>query len=416
MAKGHKNSVVALLSLPSGLYDGIDITERLAPNKDAGIGFRTPLSWACENGYLGIARVLVERDAQPTHTGGGGYSPLMLASKNGHTDIARWLFSRGTNIHERYKNETAIWLATGNGHAETVEFLVNAGADPNTCGVRDEPILCLAVQKRHEKAMKLLLERGASVKAKNHWAETPLHLASRKERSGAIMEALLSYGAEIDARDDQGRTPLILALIYASIDEIGFLIGQGADVMAQDEGDETCLHKAMRRGKATLEIVRFLLENGARADARSKSGQTCLHAFARRGEVIPSTGDLIQLVTSSGTDLNANDNDGNTPLHLMTEHGNVEALSTFANQPGLYLNARNRLGKTPLHVAASRHPPGTGNLAILIGKGADVNCQDNKARTPLDDAIERGHEQAIQLLIDNGGKRGVTSLHDFLMR
>ncbi|KAL9572328.1 hypothetical protein ACKAV7_003529 [Fusarium commune] len=320
MAKGEKTSVIALLGLTSGLYDRLDITEGLMPNIDAGGASRTPLSWACENGYLGIAKVLVERHAQPPNTGGGGYSPLMLASKNGHTDIVRWLFSRGTNINERYKNESAIWLATSNGHAETVEFLINVGADPDTYGVKDEPVLFLAAEKGHEKATKLLLERGASAKAKNRRGETPLHLAAEMEGSGAIMEALLSYGAEIDARDDRGRAPLTLALIYASIDEIGFLIGQGADVTAQDEEDETCLHQVMKRGNATLEIVRLLLENGARADARSRSGQTCLHSFARWGAVIPSTSDLIQLVTSRGTDLNANDNNGNTPLHLMTKY------------------------------------------------------------------------------------------------
>ncbi|KAK2923678.1 Ankyrin repeat [Fusarium oxysporum f. sp. vasinfectum] len=409
MAKGDKSSVIALLGLTSGLYDGVDITERLVPNKDAGVGYRTPLSWACKNGYLGIARVLVERDAQPTNAGGGGYSPLMLASKNGHTDIARWLFSRGTNIHERYKKESAISLATSNGHEETVEFLLNVGADPNTCGVQDIHILLLAIEKGNEKVTKLLLEKGASINAKNTAAETPLHIAAQKKGSVATMEALLSYGAEIDARDSCGRTPLTWAANQASIEEIEFLIGQGADATAQDIQDETCIHKAMRRKNATLEIVRFLLRNGARADARSESGQTCLHTFRPWGAVIPFISDLIQLVTSRGTDINANDNDGNTPLHLMTKCGNVENLSTFADQPGLDLNARNRLGKTPLHVAALRSPSvhGTEILAMLIKKGADVNSLDNEARTPLDDAMERGHEKTIQLLMENGGKRGV---------
>ncbi|KAI7760689.1 hypothetical protein LZL87_007901 [Fusarium oxysporum] len=407
MANGDKSSVIALLGLTSGLYDGVDITQRLVPKKVAGAGGRTPLSWACENGYFGIARVLVERDAQPTNMDGGGYSPLMLASMNGHTNIARWLFSRGTNIHERYKNQSAISLATSNGHAETVEFLLNVGADPNTCGIKDEPILFLAAENCDEKLTKLLLERGASAKAKNRLRKTPLHRAAERGGPVAIMEALLRYGAEIDARDDRGRTPLILALIYASIDEIGLLIGQGADVTAQDEEDETCLHQAMKRGNETLEIVRLLLENGARADARNRSGQTCLHSFARRGAVIPSTSDLIQLVTSRGTDLNTNDNIGDTPLHIMTKYRHVDDLSTFVDLPGLDLNARNRLGKTPLHVAAFTYPFVTGELAILMKKGADINSLDNKSRTPLDVAMEGGHERAIQLLIENGGKRGV---------
>ncbi|EWZ00274.1 hypothetical protein FOYG_00157 [Fusarium oxysporum NRRL 32931] len=407
MANGDKSSVIALLGLTSGLYDGVDITERLVPEKIANVNHRTPLSWACENGYLGIARVLVERDAQPTNMGGGGYSPLMLASVNGRTDIARWLFSRGTKIHERYQNKSAISLATSNGHAETVEFLLNVGADPNTCGIEDEPILSLAAKNCDGKLTKFLLERGASAKAKDRLRKTPLHRAAEREGTVTIMEALLSYGAEIDARDDQGRTPLILALMYASIDEIGFLIGQGADVTAQDEEDETCLHQAMRRKNATLEVVRLLLENGARADARSRSGQTCLHSFARRGTVKTSTSDIIQLVTSRGTDLNANDNDGNTPLHLMTKYRHVDDLSTFADLPGLDLNARNRRGKTPMHVAAFTYPFETGELAVLIEKGADINSLDNEARTPLDYAMEGGHKRAIQLLIENGGKRGV---------
>ncbi|RKK76731.1 hypothetical protein BFJ69_g6680 [Fusarium oxysporum] len=407
MANGDKSSVIALLGLTSGLYDGIDITERLVPKKDVGVGIRTPVSWACENGYLGITRVLVERDAQPANTGGVGHSPLLLASKNGHTDIVRWLFSRGTNIHERYKNESAIWLATTNGHAETVQFLVNVGADPNTRGdFGGKTILFLAARNCDEKLTKFLVERGANAKAKDDRRETPLHWAAKMEGSVATMEALLSHGAEIDARDDRGQTPLFGAVSWASIDKIGFLIGQGVDVTAQDQQDETCLHAAMRSGNATLEIVRLLLKHGVRADARSESGQTCLHVVARE-EVNPSTSDLIQLITSRGTDINANDNDGNTPLHLMTEYGNVKNLSTFADQPGLDLNARNRLGKTPLHVAAERTRSGTRIISILIKKGADINSLDNKARTPLDVAIEKGHKGAIRLLIENRGKQVV---------
>ncbi|KAF5545319.1 ankyrin protein 3 [Fusarium phyllophilum] len=406
MAKGDKASVLALLCLPSAIYEGMDVTEGLLPN--AGGAGRTPLSWACENGHFGIARVLVERDGQPIDVSGSTYSPLMFASKNGHTDIARWLVNHDADIHRQYRNETAICLASSNGHAEVVELLLDEGADINTCDFRGRPIIGLAAVNGHEKVVKLLLERKANVETKVYRERTPLHLAAQKEGSRATMQVLLSCGADINARDDSGWTPLLFSVAVASIDEIRFLITQGADATAQDERDETCLHIATKRSNEIYKIFQLLLENGARADAHNRIGQTCLHTLARRGVVIPSIGDIIQLIISRGVNINAKDNAGDTALHDVAQHGDVEALSTFADQPGLDLNARNHLGKTPLHVAASGLLRKTERLAILIGKGADINSLDNESRTPLDDAMERGHEPAIQLLIENGGKRGVT--------
>ncbi|KAF5684318.1 ankyrin protein 3 [Fusarium circinatum] len=408
MAKGDKASVLALLRLPSALYKGTDVTEGLSPNIDGGGNSRTPFSWACENGHVGIARVLVERDAQPIHVSESSYSPLMLAAKNGHIDIARWLVNHDVDIHQEYKRETAICLASSNGHGEVVELLLDVGADLNTCGVKDIPILGLAAQKGHEKVVKLLLKRGANIEEPSRLGETPLHLAAQKEGSGAIMQELLGHGADINARDPSGQTPLMMAAGYASIDEIGFLIKQGADVTAQDNFGETCIHEAMRQKKNLSEVVRLLLENGARADSRNKKGQTCLHTLSS-GAVSPSTCEMIRLVTSHGVDINAKDNDGNVALHVMKRFAALESVSTFAYQPGVDLNARNHLGKTPLHLVVSPiylwETEGLAN--VLISKGADINALDNESRTPLDDAMERGHESIIQFLIDNGGKRGV---------
>ncbi|KAF5630255.1 ankyrin protein [Fusarium tjaetaba] len=406
MAKGDKVSVLALLGLPSALYEGMDITEGLLPNIDATGSSRTPLSWACENGHLGIARVLIERECQSPEGFRWQYSPLMLAAKNGHKETARWLVNHKVDVNRKHMKESAIWLASSNDHAEIVELLLDAGADPDTCGVKNAPVICLAAEKGHEKVIELLLKRGANPKVKDYWTQTPLHLAAEKEGSEVTMKALLEFGADINARDASGRIPLFSAVECATVDEIRFLLSQGADATAEDKKGETCLHQAMNRGKLAFEIVRLLLENGTRPDARNRFGETCLHTFARCGENIPS-GDLVQLVASRGTDINAKDDSGNTPLHLITARRAIKALSTFVLQPGLNLNARTHRGKTPLHVAASLSPPEIDELDILIGNGAAINSMDNESKTPLDEAIDVGYKEAIQLLIKNGGKRGV---------
>jgi ankyrin repeat protein len=408
MAKGHKDSVAALLGFSSQDHDGIAITKSLLPNVDAGGSARSPFSWACEHGQLEIVELLAARGAQRIDENRGGCDPLILASKNGHTAIARWLIDHGVDIHARYKNESPITLASSNGHAETVEFLLNAGADPNTYGVRDQHILCLAARNCHEAVVKVLLERRASVETKTgYYKRTPLELAAGKKGSKTTMEILLAHGADINGRDPIGETALFRAVRWASVDEIEFLIRSGADVNARNKADETCLHKAITGRKTPYEVVRVLLGNGARVDARTTEGRTCLHYFAHYAIFTPSTGDMLQLLASYGADFDSSDIYGHTPLHLMLKFCNPDKLSIFTNQPRLNINACDHLGKTPLHLAVlgteSRE-----KAAILIEKGADINCQDNEGRTPLDDAVEGGSEQVVQFMKDKGGRRGVT--------
>ena len=58
--------------------------------------------------------------------------------------------------------------------------------------------------------MRLLLDHGANVLAKNNRREAPLHYAA-KICSPQILQLLLDKGAEVLAEDDQGRTPADIA-------------------------------------------------------------------------------------------------------------------------------------------------------------------------------------------------------------
>ncbi|KAJ0153294.1 Beauvericin cluster-specific repressor BEA4 [Fusarium oxysporum f. sp. albedinis] len=407
MAKGDKNSVIALLGLTSGLYEGLDITEGLVPDIEAGGASRTPLSWVCERGHFGIAKVLVERDGQTTNPGKRKWPPLPLALKNGHIDIAKWLIEHGAYVDATYNRESAILLASINGHAEIVELLFNAGARPDTSS-RNEPIICLVASRCLVTVVKVFLERGANVEATGLSGRTPLHFAAEEEESAATMETLLNYGADINSRDPMGETALFKATKRASVDEVELLIRHGADVNDRMRLNETCLHGAMSSSKTPFDIVRALLENGAMADACNTAQQTCIHSFAYQERVTPSTADLFQLLANYGVDLNSSDSFGDTPLHLMVRHKDTEGLSIFINQPGLDLNARNHSGRTPLHNAA--YDGYLNDAILLVEKGANVNCLDNKGKSPVDDAMKMGHEQVVQYLMKKGGMEGRFSI------
>ena len=80
------------------------------------------------------------------------------------------------------------------------------------------------------------------------------------------------------------------------------------------------------------------------------------------------------------------------------EKGDIKAVQQFI-AAGSDVNAKNDYGVTPLHYAAIGHKE---IAELLISKGADVNAKDNWGRTPLIYAGVKGHKEIVELLLANG--------------
>ena len=87
-------------------------------------------------------------------------------------------------------------------------------------------------------------------------------------------------------------------------------------------------------------------------------------------------------------------------IHDAVRTGNIEAVKQHI-AAGTDVNAKDQNGKTPLHYAAWK---GHKEIAeLLIANGADVNAKDNNRQTPLDKVETKRHELA-DLLRKHGGK------------
>lgn len=160
-------------------------------------------------------------------------------------------------------------------------------------------------------------------------------------------------------------------------------------------------------------LVQFLLERGAAPDLRTKDGFTPLHIAIYKGAF-----DIIdQLLATKAVDIDsATTEDEYTPLHIAVRFSKSSHILEELMEAGANINKRSKLGRTPLHLAVIRGDIAT--IQLLLKKGATVNTFSNKSdydvggKTPLDDAVDRGCSEIINLLKSYGGQPGISSNSD----
>ncbi len=132
------------------------------------------------------------------------------------------------------------------------------------------------------------------------------------------------------------------------------------------------------------------------ADAVIAPQNFSIHKAARVGHI-----KAVKRNLASGTDVNAKDDDGVTPLLVAAVSGRKEIIELLIRE-GADVNAKVN-GVTPLHQAAFRSHKEIAEL--LIANGADLNAVDNVGkfgRTPLDWTF--GKTEITELLRKHGGK------------
>jgi len=160
--------------------------------------------------------------------------------------------------------EKPIHHAAYEGDLKKVKEIIDR--DPNQINVQDAQgytPLHLASGKGHIEIVEFLLNHGANIELEICTGDTPLTLATRFAGGGKYetIKALLEHGAMVDHKGLLGQTALHHATIYSGEKAINLLISYGADVNARGEYQITPLHKAAMHNK--IEAAKVLVENGA---------------------------------------------------------------------------------------------------------------------------------------------------------
>jgi cytohesin len=129
--------------------------------------------------------------------------------------------------------------------------------------------------------------------------------------------------------------------------------------------------------------AQVLLEHGASFHVRNKNGHMPLHAASYLG-----FGGIVALLLKFGADVDAQDDDAMTPLHLVSQarpsifnHSQIVKTAQLLLEHGASVHARDKHSHMPLHYASYQ---GLSDIiGLLLKFGADVDATDNNTMTPL---------------------------------
>ncbi|WP_341810971.1 ankyrin repeat domain-containing protein [Wolbachia endosymbiont (group B) of Chesias legatella] len=120
---------------------------------------------------------------------------MHFAAHRGARNVVTLLLNNKADVYAKtagkYKEYTALHLATISGSVETVKLLLNYGVDVNAKWIQNATPLHIAAKKGHVDVVKLLLDYRADVNAKTDEGNTPLSLALENSYS-KIIDLLLA--------------------------------------------------------------------------------------------------------------------------------------------------------------------------------------------------------------------------------
>lgn len=177
------------------------------------------------------------------------------------------------------------------------------------------------------KIVKLLIEIGADVNAKNKRQETPLQHAARL-RNNNVALLLIENGAKLNSKSQFGLTPLNSA---GSVEMARFLVKHGARVT-----DGELLNPAFY---AKQELAEYFISIGAKLEHKDTNGQTALHKAVQSFTTTDRSVAMAEWLLENGANVNARDNFGSTPFDVAkrknsSEKKMLELIKRYGGVPG----------------------------------------------------------------------------------
>jgi len=197
----------------------------------------------------------------------------------------------------------------------------------------------------------------------------------------------MAHGADVNSMK-KNLTPIMLAIRNTKYSMTKLLLGVGADISIQCK-TPPALHCAVYFKNSAL--VSLLLENGCNIDLIDSNNETPLHIAVKWAHE-----SMVELLVTHKANIDAKDKNNYTPLHHAILIGHY-AITSFLIQHGVNIEAKSKPDlKTPLFFACEKGREEI--VSLLIENGADTTVVDKDGKTLLEVATKNNFYQISTML------------------
>lgn len=378
---------------------------------------KTALHYAVENKNAAIAEALIAKGASLNITNNISETALFSAVRNGSLELvsllAQHMSANFINIANR-QNITALLIAVELDRTEVVRILLRYGADPKVTNPQGLLAIHIALIAGNFELVKLLLKSGDDFNAKFPSGESLLHMAIKHGHARCAEYILANDGSiepeYLSIQPEASNTTLILELIlkYNQVEAFNHLFATAFDTVENNSLPLMHLAIKLNSPQAVLSLIRL----GFNLEEYNCKGDTPL-TFA----VIQNNENIVQILLTSGADVNKPAKDGSTALYLaiylrrsiligMLLHFGANINQELEDYSSLLIYAIERFGQKSAITAEELEI-----IEIIMSNKADINKTDQNGITPLICAIKKEYIGIAIRLIKAGADISATTAY-----